>query len=184
MANITQYCAEPYKNLFHTIKPTPRVPRECIENALCKIIGTQKPITGQDVQGRDGYIYHYYVTQYTDRSHYPWYQISQNQWNTLNNSNDDNNASKKKVICLFFKQKDNASNNKPGTYNVWYRIWGLNEIAKLEDQALVVQHPWTDSTSNGSPSFRWNPSEAYEKPNLNPNTNIENPNYMTGGNTV
>ena len=179
MANIMQYCAEPYKNLFHTIKPTPRVPKECIENALYKIIGAKKPILGQEVQGRDGCIYHYYVTQYTDRSHYPWYQISQGQWNTLDN------AGNRKVICLFFKQKDNASNNKPGTYNVWYRIWELDKIAlKLKDRSLVVKGPWTDSTSNGNPSFRWNPGKEYEKPKTDPHTKSKNSNYMTGGITV
>lgn len=88
------------------------------------------------------YKYQYYITRKTERSPYPWYQISKERLDGLQEDC-------KGIICLFFDESDK------GNYPVYFKTWDLNDIRKSDD--------WKHSKSrNGVESFRWNPQNNYK----------------------
>lgn len=93
-------------------------------------------------KGAEEYKYQYYITRKTERSPYPWYQISKEHLDSLQEDC-------KGIICLFFKERAD------GGYPVYFRIWDVDDIRKSDD--------WKNSKSrNGVESFRWNPQNNFE----------------------
>lgn len=93
-------------------------------------------------KGAKEYKYQYYITRKTERSPYPWYQISKEH---LDGLQEDCRG----IICLFFDESDK------GNYPVYYKIWDVDDIGNSDD--------WKISKSrNGKESFRWNPQTNYK----------------------
>lgn len=94
-------------------------------------------------KGVEEYKYQYYITRKTERSPYPWYQISKEHLDGLQEDCLEG------IICLFFDESVN------GNYPVYFKIWKVDDIRNSDD--------WKTSKSrNGVESFRWNPQKNYK----------------------
>lgn len=142
-----QILAEDYEDCFSSFKLTRRISSRQIKRALERILANGRvTVSGNEVtlKQKDGIRrYQYYVTQNTDRSRYPWYQISKERLEHLKKENISG------IICIFFDEAEGAG------YPVFYRIWNPEE---------VEGDPWKESRSrDGKESYRWNPEKRYKQ---------------------